>query len=78
MEEPVVFVLAFDKNTKLIRASMSCDESAGARNARYFRSIGYNARIVTPDMLDFYLNRDKEIRREQSRLMYEAGISSNN
>ena len=74
MEDITVIVLAFDKNTKLIKASVSCDETDAYRHARYFRSIGYNARIVTYDMLPFYEQRNAEIRAEQSRLMREAGI----
>lgn len=75
MEDNIVIVLAFDKNTKLIKASVSCDETDAPRHARYFRSIGYNARIVTYDMLPFYEQRNAEIRTEQSRLMREAGLS---
>ena len=74
MEDTAVIVLAFDKNTHLIRTCVSCDKSAAPNHARYFRSIGYNARIVTYDMLPFYEQRNAEIRAEQSRLMREAGL----
>ena len=74
MEENTVIVLAFDKYTKRIKTSVSCDESAAPRHARYFRSVGYNARIVTYDMLPFYEERDRKLRQEQSRLQQEAGI----
>lgn len=74
MEDNVVIVLAFDKNTKLIKTSVSCGKTDAPRHVRYFRSIGYNARIVTYDMLPFYEQRNAEIRAEQSRLMHEAGI----
>ena len=77
MEDHVVHVIGFDNNTKLIRASMSCDASMPPKEARYFRSIGYNARIVEPEMVEFYLNRDTELRREQMRLQNEAGIYDN-
>ena len=69
--EDVVFVLGFDKNTKLIKASMSCDATQGPHYASYYRSIGYSARIVYPENLQYYLNRDKERREEQKRLMRE-------
>lgn len=77
MEENVVIVLAFDKYTKQIKTSISCDESAAPHHARYFRSVGYNARIVTYDMLPFYEERDRKLREEQSRLQQEAGIFDN-
>lgn len=77
MEENEVIVLAFDKYTKLIKTAVACDESAAPRHARYFRSVGYNARIVTYDMLPFYEERNKKLRQEQSRLQQEAGIFDN-
>lgn len=75
MEDNVVVVLAFDRYTKLIKTAVSCDGADAPHHARYFRSIGYNARIVTYDMLPFYEQRNAEIRTEQSRLMREAGLS---
>ena len=77
MEENTVIVLAFDKYTKRIKTSVSCDESAAPRHARYFRSVGYNARIVTYDTLPFYEERGRKLRQEQSRLQQEAGIFDN-
>lgn len=74
MEDNIVCVLGFDRNTKRICATVSCDAVDAPRHARYFRSIGYSARIVTYDQLPFYQQRDEENRLEQMRLMNEAGI----
>ena len=51
-ENEVVFVAAMDKGTGFIRTGTSCDWKDAGRYAKYYRSIGYNARILTYEELE--------------------------
>lgn len=51
-ENEVVFVAAMDKGTGFIRTGTSCDRKDAGRYAKYYRSIGYNARILTYEELN--------------------------
>ena len=51
-ENEVVFVAALDKGTGRIKTGTSCDRKDANRYAKYYRSIGYNARILTYEELD--------------------------
>lgn len=51
-ENEVVFVAAMDKGTGYIRTGTSCDRKDTSRYAKYYRSIGYNARILTYEELN--------------------------
>lgn len=42
-----VCVVAIDKYTKQIKTCTSCDKSDSQKYAKYYRSIGYNAKVVT-------------------------------
>lgn len=48
----VVFVAAMDKGTGYIKTGTSCDRKDAHRYAKYYRSIGYNARILTYNELE--------------------------
>lgn len=74
MADEAVAVLSFDKNTGLIKNVVSCDPENAVSQAKYFRLLGQNARIVRYDDLEFYLERDKKMYHEQNRLMRECGI----
>ena len=62
-ENEVVFVAAMDKGTGFIKTGTSCDRKDASRYAKYYRSIGYNARILTYDELDKLEEREKVERR---------------
>ena len=51
-EKEVVFVAATVKGTGRIKTGTSCDRKDANRYAKYYRSIGYNARILTYEELD--------------------------
>ena len=51
-ENEVVFVAAWDKRTGFIKTGTSCDRKDANHYAKYYRSIGYNARILTYEELD--------------------------
>ena len=51
-DNEVVFVAALDKGTGYIRTGTSCDRKDANRYAKYYRSVGYNARILTYEELD--------------------------
>ena len=51
-ENEVVFVAALDKRTGFIKTGTSCDRKDANHYAKYYRSIGYNARILTYEELD--------------------------
>ena len=63
----VVAVVGLHKGTKSIKAVTSCERKDAQQFAKYYRSIGYGARIVTYDELDTLL--DKE-RAEQSQYLF--------
>lgn len=52
VENEVVFVAAMDKGTGRIKTGTSCDRKDANHHAKYYRSIGYNARILTYEELD--------------------------
>ena len=52
VENEVVFVAATVKGTGRIKTGTSCDRKDANRYAKYYRSIGYNARILTYEELD--------------------------
>lgn len=58
-ENEVVFVAAMDKGTGYIRTGTSCDRKDANHYAKYYRSIGYNARILTYDELDKLEEQEK-------------------
>ena len=62
-ENEVVFVAALDKGTGRIKTGTSCDRKDAGRYTKYYRSIGYNARILTYDELDKLEEQEKLERR---------------
>ena len=56
--DEVVCVIATDKNTGYI----SCDKSDSNHYAKYYRSIGYNSKVVTYAELDILLEKEKQER----------------
>ena len=64
-ENEVVFVAATIKGTGRIKTGTSCDRKDANRYAKYYRSIGYNARILTYEELD----KIEEKERTERRLM---------
>ena len=47
MDNNVVAVVGLDKYTGFIKAVISCDVEDSQRYAKYYRNIGYNARVLT-------------------------------
>lgn len=64
-ENEVVFVAALDKGTGRIKTGTSCDRKDVGRYAKYYRSIGYNARILTYEELE----KLEECERTERRLI---------
>lgn len=52
----VVCVVAIDKNTGYIKTTTSCDIEDSQKYAKYYRSIGYNAKVLTYEELDKMLD----------------------
>lgn len=61
----VVAVVAFGKSDGLIKAVTSCDAQDAQRHAKYYRSVGYNARVMSYDELD-------EVQRKEDEMMMQA------
>lgn len=47
----VVAVVAFGKSDGLIKTVTSCDAQEAQKYAKYYRSVGYNARVMSYDEL---------------------------
>lgn len=60
--DEVVCVIATDKNTGYITTCTSCDKSDSNHYAKYYRSIGYNSKVVTYAELDILLEKEKQER----------------
>lgn len=65
MEDEVVFVAALDKGTGFVRTGTSCDRKDANYYAKYYRNIGYNARILTYEELE----KLEECERTERRLI---------
>lgn len=62
MEDNVVAVVGFDKGTGFIKAVTSCDKEDSQHYAKYYRSIGYNARVLTYEELAKIQEEEKQYR----------------
>lgn len=62
-ENEVVFVAALDKGTGRIKTGTSCDRKDANLYAKYYRSIGYNARIHTYEELEKIEEQERTERR---------------
>lgn len=60
----VVCVAAFHKGTGFIGPVTSCNREDANHYAQYYRSIGYNARILTYEDLDKLQEQEKKERYE--------------
>ena len=69
MEDNVVVVVAFDKNTGYTKTVTSCDIERSQHYARYYRGIGYNARVMTYEKLKQILEQ------EMREKMYNVRLS---
>lgn len=63
-----VAVVAFDKNTKQSKAITSCDKKDAQTYAKYYRKIGYNARVMEYDELDELVKRESK---EMKKYLFE-------
>lgn len=63
MEDEDVCVVAFDRGTGYSGTCTSCIREDAPRCAKYYRSIGYNARILTYEKLDILLEKELKERR---------------
>lgn len=63
--DDVIAVVAIDKHTGFIKTVTSCDKEDSQRYAKYYRSIGYNAKVVDYDTLDEMIEKERE-----ERMMY--------
>lgn len=62
-ENEVVFVAATVKGTGRIKTGTSCDRKDANHYAKYYRNIGYNARILTYEELEKLEEEEKTERR---------------
>lgn len=61
--EDNVHVVGIDKGTGYIVACTNCGRSDAEAFAKYYRRIGYNARIVTEEVLDYMLEQERQERK---------------
>lgn len=54
----IVCVVALDKGTGFIRTVTSCDDADAQKYAKYYRSIGYNSRVLTYEELEEYQRKE--------------------
>lgn len=66
MEDNVVAVVGIDKGTGFINAVTSCYVEDSKRFAKYYRSIGYSARVVSYEELDMMLEEERQYRMKYS------------
>lgn len=64
----VVCVAALDKYTGEIKTTTSCEQEDSQRYTRYYRSIGYNARVLTYEQLDILMTAEYAERIRQERM----------
>ena len=57
-----VCVIATNKGTEFIQTCTSCDKLDAQRYAKYYRSIGYNVKVLTYEELEKYQEWEKEER----------------
>lgn len=62
MEDEVVCVVALDKGTGFISTTTSCSREDSQKYAKYYRSIGYNAKVVTYEELDLMMEEERRYR----------------
>lgn len=63
-----VAVVAFDKNSKQSKAVTSCDRKDAQKYAKYYRGIGYNARVMEYSELDELISRESK---EMKKYLFE-------
>lgn len=64
----VVAVVAFDKNTKQSKAITSCGRNDAQAYAKYYRRIGYNARVMEYDEVDKLIRKESD---EMKKYLFE-------
>lgn len=57
-----VCVVAIDKYTKEIKTCTSCDKEDSQKYAKYYRSIGYNSKVLTYEELEDMQEKEKKER----------------
>lgn len=65
-----IVVIATDKNTGYIQTVTVCDRKDASKYAKYYRSVGYNSRIVTREELDSIHKRECKDRMEAERRVH--------
>ena len=66
----VVCVIATDKGTGFIKTCTSCEDVDAQKYAKYYRSVGYNARVVTYEELEEIQKKETERRYEDDQMFY--------
>lgn len=61
-ENNTVCVVSLDRYAKQIKTCTSCDKADSQKYAKYYRSIGYNAKVVTYEELEAMQKRETEER----------------
>lgn len=62
-DDNVVCVIALDKHTRWIKTCTSCDKEDSQKYAKYYRSIGYNSKVVTYEELEEMQKKEAEERK---------------
>lgn len=62
MGDNIVAVVGFDKGTGFIKAITSCDIENSQRYAKYYRGIGYNARVLSYEEFIKVQEKEKKLR----------------
>jgi hypothetical protein len=57
-DNKIVFVVGFDKYSKRSKAVTSCCRKGAQDMAKYYRSIGYNARVLSEDEWNNILDKE--------------------
>ncbi len=71
MENNIVCVVALDRNTKQIKTCTSCDKSDSQKYAKYYRSIGYNSKVLTYEELEEMQRKEDEERAKFDEYMWQ-------
>ena len=73
MENNVVAVVGLDKGTGFISAVTSCYVDDSQKFAKYYRSIGYNSRVVSYEELDMMIEEERRIA-EYNGILHAIGL----
>lgn len=72
MNEENYVAQAIDRNTEFFKTNSCGDYDFAIRTAKYYRSIGYNAKVFSESEYDNELNKNTEMRNNEIKKQRES------